>query len=289
MVAMAAWVSHDQDSEDRLENRVQVEKLINFLYKNKHMSPFEHGTFIFKVDVPFFVAREFHRHRTASYNEVSGRYTLMKPRFWVGAKARVQKGKPGDYYFEDGTPEQTAIYLKSKEKILDLAWEVYEQRLAAGIAKEQAREDLPLSMMTQFYATMNPRNLMQFLTLRNEEHALKEIQEVAVQMEELFAEQMPLTYKAFRSNRTAAEAVVEVDERTEPVAYERGGHIFTPDGKSYTFNNTYVEERAEAERTENAVYNVTISSPKTEEDSKIFAERVIEALDKQKKKKRSIW
>lgn len=200
MVAMAAWVSHDQDSEERLNDANRVEKLINFLYRERHMSPFEHGTFIFKIDAPLFVAREFHRHRTFSYNEVSGRYTEMKPRFWRGTEARVQNGKPGDYYFTPGSDSQTAIYLKNKEKVTKVAWQAYQDNMAAGMAKEQAREDLPLSLMTQFYATANPRNLMQFLTLRNESHALKEIQMVAVKMDEIFKEYMPLTHKAYTAN-----------------------------------------------------------------------------------------
>lgn len=197
MVAMAAWVSHDADSEERLEHPERVAKLIKFLYTNKHLSPFEHGHITFKVDVPLFVAREWHRHRTQSYNEVSGRYTEMKPRFFRGTKARVQKGKPGAYFFEDGDDELTAIYLKSKERIVKVAWEEYQLRLAAGMAKEQAREDLPLSLMTQFYATANPRNWLQFLTLRTEKTALKEIREVAAQVEEQFANIMPLTYDAY--------------------------------------------------------------------------------------------
>lgn len=197
MVAMAAWVSHDADSEGRLGDQNRVAKLIDFLYRNKHLSPFEHGHITFKVDVPLFVAREWHRHRTQSYNEVSGRYTEMKPRFFRGEKARVQKGKPGAYYFEDGDDELTAIYLKSKERVVKVAWEEYMLRLEAGMAKEQAREDLPLSLMTQFYATANPRNWLQFLTLRTEKTALKEIRDVAAQVEEQFANIMPLTYDAY--------------------------------------------------------------------------------------------
>jgi thymidylate synthase (FAD) len=205
MVAMSAWVSFDMDSEERLGDTVRRDKLIDFLYRSKHMSPFEHGLFTFKVDVPLFVAREFMRHRTASYNEVSGRYTEMKPRFYVSDVARIQKGKPGDYYFEDGEAEQTAIYVQTKRKAVKKAWATYQQRLEAGIAKEQAREELPLSLMTQFYVTMNPRNLMQFLTLRNDKHALKEIRDVAVQMEEIFAQHMPVTYASYVKERTARE------------------------------------------------------------------------------------
>lgn len=201
MVAMAAWVSNDADAYERLEDRDKVDGLINFLYRNRHMSPFEHGTFIFKVDVPLFVAREFMRHRTASYNEVSGRYTVMKPRFYMGDAARVQQGKMGNYYFVEGSADQTAQYIQSKKRAAKAAWFEYEYRLNSGIAKEQAREDLPLSLMTQFYVTMNPRNLMQFLALRNDKHALKEIRDVAVKMEAIFADQMPLTYAAYKKYR----------------------------------------------------------------------------------------
>ena len=129
MVAMAAWVSNDADNEERLKDRDKVAGLINFLYKNRHMSPFEHGSFTIKVDVPLFVAREFHRHRTMSYNEVSGRYTEMKPRFYEADMSRVQQGKMGDYYFVYGTRDQTAVYLQTKRKVVKQAWDVYQQAL----------------------------------------------------------------------------------------------------------------------------------------------------------------
>lgn len=209
MTAMAAWVSNDADSEERLQDEKRKAGLINFLYRNRHMSPFEHGSLTWKVDVPLFVAREYHRHRTWSYNEVSGRYTVMQPRFYRGTTARVQKGKMGNYYFEDADENITARYFKSKERSVKVAWEEYMYRLDLGMAKEQAREDLPLSLMTQFYATANPRNVMAFLTLRNDSHALREIRDVAVQIEADFARQMPLTYAAYKSTRDSDFALSE--------------------------------------------------------------------------------
>src|ERR1043165_1362547 len=80
-VCRAAWVS--QAGEDaRIKDTDRPERLIGFLYRNKHMSPFEHGMFTFMVHCPIFVAREFHRHRTQSYNEVSGRYSELEPEFY---------------------------------------------------------------------------------------------------------------------------------------------------------------------------------------------------------------
>lgn len=201
MVAMAAWVSNAMDEEVRLQDQKRVAGLIDFLYRNKHFSPFEHGHITVKVDVPLFVAREWHRHRTQSYNEVSGRYTEMKPRFYCAPQARVQQGKMGNYYFVPGSKEQTALYRNFKFLDCENAWKSYQRKLDWGIAKEQAREDLPLSLMTQFYATANPRNWMQFLTLRNDTHALKEIRDAAVQVEEILAAVMPLTYSAYAKDR----------------------------------------------------------------------------------------
>lgn len=226
MVCYAAWVSNFGDPSMH-EDKVKPDKyewdaydyetgkfgpspkaqawdkrqkgLINFLYQNKHMSPFEHGHFTFFIETPLFVAREFMRHRTWSYNEMSGRYTKMPARFWIGKEARTQAGKIGNYTFESGGSELTGLYWAEKERNVTRAWESYNKLLDAGIAKEQSREDMPLSLMTQFYASANPRNVMQYLALRDDKHALKEIREVAEQIRDLFAEAMPVTYEAYKS------------------------------------------------------------------------------------------
>lgn len=201
-VAMSAWVSFGNDNEERLSDREKVEGLINFLYKNQHMTPFESSTLTFRITTPIFVAREFFRHRSASYNEWSGRYSEMIPAFYIPNNDRplVQQGKPGNYSFVSGTQEQYAIVVATQEEICHAAWEAYQQQLFYGVAKEVARNILPLNIYTQFYVTMNARNLMHFLTLRNDSHALHEIRDVAQQMEQIFAGIMPLTYKAYINN-----------------------------------------------------------------------------------------
>ena len=198
-VALAAWVSFAQNDTDRLSDRNRVEKLIKFLYNNKHMSPFEHGSWTFMIDCPIFVAREFHRHRTMSYNEVSGRYTEFTPRFYRPGADRplVQQGKPGAYYFVPGEVNQLYETNLAISHITNRAWEEYQGLIGEGVAKEVARMVLPNNLMTQFYATVNTRNLMHFLDLRTDETALHEIRLVANDMEKIFAEGMPLTYKAY--------------------------------------------------------------------------------------------
>lgn len=201
-VAHAAWVSNfgtgavDRDTTD-------VSKLINFLYTNKHMSPFEHGSFTFFIDTPIFVAREFMRHRTFSYNETSGRYKELEPRFYLPSNDRpiYQQGKIGNYSFAPGEDAMYREIRRVQEKSIRESWRAYKDLLSAGIAKEVARNTLPVATMTQFYATCNPRNLMQFLTLRNDDPALYEIRAVAVEMEKIFAEAMPLTYASYARAR----------------------------------------------------------------------------------------
>lgn len=201
-VARAAWVSTlGEDAKEKDGDRVAG--LIDFLYRNKHMSPFEHGSYTFFLDVPIFVAREFMRHRTFSYNEASGRYKKLNPKFYIASSERpfVQTGKVGDYRFIPGSEGQHNLIDIHTKTAYEAAWFSYNEMLDNGIAKEVARDVLPVGIYTQFYATCNLRNLMQFLTLRNAPNALYEIRDVAEQMEEHFEHTAPLVYAAFDRQR----------------------------------------------------------------------------------------
>ena len=210
-VAFAAWVSNFA-SDARNQNTDRIAGLINFLYRESHMSPFEHGSFTYFVDTPIFVAREFMRHRTFSYNETSGRYKELEPRFYIPSTDRplVQTGKIGSYRHVPGTKDQFAQMHETQRKLFEHAWEAYQSQLSNGIAREVARNVLPLATMTQFYATANPRNVMQYLILRDESQALYEIRAVAEIVKTIFADAMPLTHKAFQDRRDFWAKVVEI-------------------------------------------------------------------------------
>lgn len=197
-VARAAWVSTFGE-EAKEKDGARVKGLINYLYRERHMSPFEHGSFTLFVDTTIFVAREFMRHRTASYNEVSGRYTELGSRFYLPSPERplIQQGKVGEYYFVPGTEAQYAMLVEELTAAYEEDWARYKRLLDAGIAREVARIHLPVGIQTQFYVTMNPRNVMQFLNLRTAPNALHEIREVANKMEAIFAEAMPYTFEAY--------------------------------------------------------------------------------------------
>lgn len=207
-VAHAAWVSNFGGDHEKRPWGTQAQKewdkriqgLINFLYRERHMSPFEHGHLKFFVEAPITVAREFMRHRTFSYNEMSGRYKELPPRFFLPDSERplVQQGKIGSYTFVPGTDEQYGTLFAQTTMAYGRAWAAYKDMLAAGIAKEVARNVLPVGIMTQFYVTGNPRNWMQFLTLRNDPNAMLEIRLVAQEIEKHFAQAMPFTYEAYK-------------------------------------------------------------------------------------------
>lgn len=201
-VARAAWVSQDAGAHEKEREEGRVEGLISFLWRNRHTSPFEHGQFTFVVEAPIFVAREFMRHRTFSYNEISGRYTVLPHRYYLPATDRplVQSGKVGAYTFGPGTPEQVSLVEQTVRESTRAAHTAYAALLEAGIAREVARDVLPVSTMTTFWATANPRNLMHFLGLRSAPDALHEIRQVAGAMERIFAETMPLTHRAWRAS-----------------------------------------------------------------------------------------
>lgn len=201
MVARAAWVSN-VGGDARLKETGRIEGLINFLHREKHTSPFEHGLFTFYIETPIFVAREFMRHRTQSFNEWSGRYAELEPVFYSPGEDRpiVQSGKIGSYSFVPGEYAQNDIVDTETFNSYVRAWNAYQNMIAAGVAKEVARNVLPVGTYTKFFASVDPLNLMRFLDLRTAGQALYEIREVADKMALILEEQMPLTYAAWSKN-----------------------------------------------------------------------------------------
>lgn len=180
--------------------------LLDYLMHNRHMSPFEHNQFTFFVQCPIFVTREFMRHRTFSFNEESGRYKQLDPVFYIPADSRPLKqvGKAGAYEYVEGSKSQK-MHVESSIKAASIySYGRYKAMLDNGVAREVARMVLPVNIYTSFYATVNARNLMKFLSLRtkNEDatypsYPQQEIEMVAEQMENLWTLKMPITASLF--------------------------------------------------------------------------------------------
>lgn len=208
MVIQAAQVS----SKGENNPDTVPERLINALLKGHHGSPFEHTAFTFFIEAPIFVFREWQRHRISSFNEMSGRYTELKPKFYSPS---VERG-----VINVGT-KMKPVFVNHLEAAMDIqailnhqsstAWEHYQYMLKAGIANEVARMALPVNVYSQMYWTVNARSLMNFLSLRVESdnstfrsYPQYEIDLAARKVERNFQEQMPLTHKAFVQNGRVA-------------------------------------------------------------------------------------
>ena len=181
--------------------------LINFLMRERHGTPLEAVVFTFQLKMPIFVARQLMRHRMASYNEVSLRYTDAEEAMYTPDPSDVRRrvGKPGSYTYErvsnplvaEGLADTIAA---SNER----AWMDYQHLLRRGVASELARTVLPLGTFTTMTMTLNLRSALNLLSLRSDSHAQLEIRELADEMERQIARIVPVAHKAFVANgRTA--------------------------------------------------------------------------------------
>ena len=174
----------------------ETRALIRYLIRHKHTSPFEMVEFKFHVKVPIFVARQWLRHRMASVNEMSGRYSVLPSEYYV----------PEVYHQQSQTNHQgsdarmdVGEFTRLKQKAsCDLAFHTYEELIAKGVSREEARIHLPLGTMTEFIWKIDLHNLLHFLHLRMDSHAQPEIQEPARQIWELIQPIVPLTCEAFK-------------------------------------------------------------------------------------------
>jgi len=194
-IVNAARVSYLGESKGAEQDK----KLLFYLMEHKHSSPFEQVEFKFLVKLPIFVARQWMRHRTWSYNEQSRRYTDDTPQCYFPTAWRKQStnNKQGS----DGEVNEVGFLDGRYLKAVDLALDTYEKMLEMGVAKEQARIVLPHSLYTTFVAKVDAHNLMHFLTLRLDPHAQWEIRQYAEALYEIMKEKLPWTTEAFDKYR----------------------------------------------------------------------------------------
>lgn len=187
--------------------------LINYLMGHRHGTPFEHAVMTFRVEAPIFVYREWHRHRVWSYNEESGRYKQLEPVFHIPGPERplVNTGTSARPVLEPGSVEQYERLIKRMALQYELAYSAYLISLDDNIAKEVAREVLPVGIYSTMYATANLRGIMSFLSLRVEDEGATfpskpqyEITQAAEQVEAIFAERFPYVYESWNKNGRVA-------------------------------------------------------------------------------------
>jgi thymidylate synthase (FAD) len=195
-VVNSARVSFGKRHEEMEEGD---DKLVEFLLRENHGTPFEHNSMTFHVKCPIFVAREWVRHRIGSFNEISMRYTEIIPEFYIpeDKNVRTRVGKPGAYTYVPMELFTAKHFRKVLEAEGEQAARNYKSAMEQGIAPEQARMFLPVNTYTEFYWTINARSLMNFLTLRTAPTAQWEIQQYATCVEGLWSGIMPVSHGAW--------------------------------------------------------------------------------------------
>lgn len=194
--AYAARVSFVDDLMGLHEGELTArdEKLLRFLLREKHTSPFEHSVITFKLTVPLFVRSQIQRHRTFSYNETSRRYTSEDIDFFIPKAFRKQAEKNLQCSIEEAPENIPRCLTLYKEATLQ-AFAAYEELLKEGVSREQARAILPQNLYTNFWMSGSLHNYLHFLRLRLHAHAQPETYVIAEAMRDALAEIFPETFK----------------------------------------------------------------------------------------------
>lgn len=192
-VVRAARVSYAGDNRTGVDKSGDA-KLINYLARNGHTSPFEHTYVTLHVKCPLFVRSQWHRHRMWSYNEISRRYTSEDIEFYFPTELRYQdsKNRQGSYGTFEGEEDYEWYMRDCVKSCLDL----YNKMLDDGIAREQARMFLPQNLYTRFYASANLHSISKFLKERMDPHAQLEIRVYAEEMYRQVNELFPVSMSA---------------------------------------------------------------------------------------------
>jgi len=209
-IVQAARVSYGEGTKKVSDDRT----LIRYLLRHRHTTPFEMAEIKFLVRVPMDCWRQWVRHRTANINEYSTRYSLAidaaqttDPAEWRTQAESNRQGSGDTLRVELGqelTHEETELQAKTRD--------VYQSRIARGVAREQARKDLPLATYTEAYWKIDLHNLLHFLALRMDSHAQLEIRQYATTLgEQIVAPLFPIVWEAFLDYRMRSMFLTRLD------------------------------------------------------------------------------
>ena len=221
-VVQAARVSYGKGTKKRSED----EGLIRYLLRHRHTTPFEMCEIKLHVKLPIFIARQWIRHRTASINEYSARYSILEDEFYIPKKnhlaqqSLVNKQGRGNE-LDDATSKEVLKILKedSFRCYKNYTWMLNEknskeyEKDRASLSRELARINLTLNTYTEWYWKTDLHNFMHFVSLRADSHSQFEIREYGMVLLKILSKWTPLTYKAFLSYRLkSAELSLEAIE-----------------------------------------------------------------------------
>ena len=209
-VVQAARVSYGEGTKKGSDDRT----LIRYLLRHRHTTPFEMVELKFLVRVPMDCWRQWIRHRTANVNEYSTRYSIAIDSTQTTPadewRTQSQTNRQGS---EEMLPAVVGEKLTAAERDLqELTRRVYQERLDLGVAREQARKDLPLSTYTEAYWKVDLHNLLHFLALRMDSHAQLEIREYSATIgRKIVQPLLPMVWEAFEDYRLQASGLSRLE------------------------------------------------------------------------------
>lgn len=183
-------------------------KLLTFLHENKHATPFEFAGMVIEVQAPIFVFREWHRHRTQSYNEMSARYAPLPDLYYHPTVERCLTSSTTNKQAQSASgqtlsEQNAALFGERLTNFYRIAEAHYQNALADGIPKEVARLVMPVGHYSRMRAQATLRNWLAFLTLRMDPNAQWEIRQFAYAVGDVIARTFPQTWALFRSGVSA--------------------------------------------------------------------------------------
>lgn len=198
-IVQSARVSYRGDSKGETKDRELLERL----YRDKHTSPFEMVKLKLYLKMPIFIARQYVRHRMQSLNELSARYRELSDQFYIPSHWRKQNPDPhdkqGSIAIHEWVPrtEDGASAAEVVESACKNAFWAYKELLNAGVAREMARMVLPLNIYTEMVVCWDLKNLLHFLTLREDKHAQWEHQQYGLAIKQICIDLFPWTMAAY--------------------------------------------------------------------------------------------
>lgn len=199
-IVRAARVSYDAEWRAG-EDEDKDAKLIGYLLRNKHTSPFEAVTFTFEIKAPIFIIRQWHRHRMWSYNEVSARYSVLPEEYYVPAIEQITTQHTSNKQMRTDEQNQHADGIRKAMLYHNRqAFQLYDSLIKFGTPRELARAVLPVATYTHMFASVDLHNLMHFLRLRLHSHAQYEIRVYAEAILKLIEPIVPVTIGHFKQS-----------------------------------------------------------------------------------------
>jgi thymidylate synthase (FAD) len=198
-VVRAARISYDAEWRTG-EDEGKDEKLISYLLKNNHTSPFEHVFFTFEIKCPMFIGEQWLRHRTWKFNKISGRYTELPKEFYLPDRDQITTQSTHNKQMRTDEVNENSEYIR---RIIndenEESFHTYKSLLKLGCPRELARGVLTANIYTRMVASVDLHNLLHFLRLRLHEHAQYEIRVYAEAIMKLIEPIVPITLKAFKT------------------------------------------------------------------------------------------